>query len=44
MQFDTVIHGGLIATADYTAKGDIGIKDGLGLARRRRSSLKELEW
>tara|TARA_B100001179_G_scaffold30249_1_gene18366 strand:+ start:735 stop:2195 length:1461 start_codon:yes stop_codon:yes gene_type:complete len=28
MQFDTVIHGGLIATADYTAKGDIGIKDG----------------
>lgn len=28
MQFDTVIHGGTIATADYTAKGDIGIKDG----------------
>ncbi|NDW02464.1 dihydropyrimidinase [Salipiger sp. PrR002] len=28
MQFDTVIHGGMIATADYTAKGDIGIKDG----------------
>ncbi|ATI40838.1 dihydropyrimidinase [Pacificitalea manganoxidans] len=28
MQFDTVIHGGLIATADYTATGDIGIKDG----------------
>ncbi|MCA0946683.1 dihydropyrimidinase [Salipiger pacificus] len=28
MQFDTVIHGGLIATADYTAKGDIGIRGG----------------
>ena len=28
MQFDTVIHGGTIATADYVARGDIGIKDG----------------
>ncbi|MCB2130644.1 MAG: dihydropyrimidinase [Rhodobacteraceae bacterium] len=28
MQFDSVIHGGTIATADYTAKGDIGIRDG----------------
>ncbi|WP_146586199.1 dihydropyrimidinase [Puniceibacterium confluentis] len=28
MQFDTVIHDGTIATADYTAKGDIGIRDG----------------
>jgi dihydropyrimidinase len=26
--FDTVIHGGTIATADYQAKGDVGIKDG----------------
>ncbi|PRY89400.1 dihydropyrimidinase [Donghicola tyrosinivorans] len=26
--FDTVIHGGTIATADYLAKGDVGIKDG----------------
>jgi len=28
MKFDTVIHSGTIATSDYTAKGDIGIKDG----------------
>ncbi|MGE0845255.1 MAG: dihydropyrimidinase [Flavobacteriaceae bacterium] len=28
MEFDTVIHSGTIATADGTAKGDIGIRDG----------------
>lgn len=28
MEFDTVIHSGTIATADYVAKGDVGIKDG----------------
>lgn len=28
MGFDTVIHSGTIATADWVAKGDIGIRDG----------------
>jgi len=28
MNFDTVIHSGTIATADLTARGDIGIRDG----------------
>ena len=28
MNFDTVIHSGTIATADFGTKGDIGIKDG----------------
>ncbi|WP_160893497.1 dihydropyrimidinase [Pseudooceanicola albus] len=28
MNFDTVIHSGTIATADWVCKGDIGIKDG----------------
>lgn len=28
MDFDTVIHGGTLATADYVARGDIGVKDG----------------
>ena len=28
MNFDTVIHGGTLATADYVTTGDIGLKDG----------------
>ncbi len=28
MEFDTVIHSGQVATADWTAKADVGIKDG----------------
>jgi len=28
MQFDTVIHSGTIATADFVSTGDVGIKDG----------------
>lgn len=28
VEFDTVIHGGTIATADYVTKGDVGVKDG----------------
>ena len=33
MEFDTVIHSGTIATADGTAKGDIGIRDGLAVMK-----------
>ncbi|MGV0817747.1 dihydropyrimidinase [Martelella sp. AMO21009] len=45
MEFDTVIHSGTIATADYSAKGDIGIRDGriAALAERIEGGARRID-
>jgi len=45
MSFDIVIHSGTIATADYVAKGDIGIRDGriAALAERIEGGARRID-
>ncbi|MDK3018872.1 dihydropyrimidinase [Pseudodonghicola flavimaris] len=45
MDFDIVIHSGTIATADYSARGDIGIRDGriVAVAERLAGGVRRID-